>query len=193
MNYSLYWKWDNAISPERCKEIVESAGDSFHAASIGGKEDTKDVEVDLEKRKTNIHWSDDQKLFNLGSEYALIANEKAGWNFEVSALESFQIGQYPKGGHYNWHVDGIGVKTIDAPNNKLMHGKTRKISMVLWLNDDFEGGEFEFHPSLLKDNIIQPSIGTIVMFPSWLMHRVKPVTSGVRYSAVTWLVGNPVQ
>ena len=190
---SLYWKWDNAIAPERCQEIIDSAGDSFHSATIGGNEDSENNVVNQKTRKTNIHWSNDQNLFNMGSEYGSSANVQAGWNLEFSAMESFQIGQYPEGGHYKWHVDGNGIETINAPGNKLMHGKTRKISMVLWLNDDFEGGEFEFHKCYTKDNVIKPSIGTIVMFPAWVMHRVKPVKRGVRYSAVTWLVGQPVK
>ena len=75
----------------------------------------------------------------------------------------------------------------------MLNGKTRKISFVLWLNDNFEGGEFEFHSSHIEDNVIKPSIGTILCFPSWVMHRVKRVTKGTRYSAVSWLVGKPVK
>ena len=191
---SLYWKWDNAITPERCKEIIDSAGDSFHSAGIGGDNEDYNNVVDLKTRKTNIHWAhNDQDLFDMGSHYGSSANRQAGWNLEFSAMESFQIGQYPTGGHYNWHVDGMGIDTINEPSNEHLHGKTRKISMVLWLNDDFEGGEFEFHKSHTKDNVIKPSIGTIVMFPAWTMHRVKPVKKGIRYSAVTWLVGKPVR
>ena len=113
---TLYWKWNNAITPERCKEIIKSAKGTFKDASIG----------------------DD----------------------EVSGRLDYE---------------------------------RRKISFVLWLNDNFEGGEFEFHNSHIKDNVIIPSIGTIVCFPSWVMHRVKPVTKGTRYSAVSWLVGKPVK
>ena len=185
MNDIVYWKWDNKVSSERCKEIIDDAGDNFQPTGI--------EDYSYGAKGQGLFQSDDQKLFDLGSECVLEANKKSGWNFEYSAMESFQIGKFPQGGHYNWHVDGIGTHKINAPNNKLMHGKTRKISMVLWLNDDFEGGEFEFHPSHLKDNIIKPSVGTIIMFPSWIMHRVKPVTKGVRYNAVTWIVGNPVQ
>jgi PKHD-type hydroxylase len=195
MNKSLYWKWDNEITPERCKEIIDSAGDKFHTAQIGGEvENTNKTSINLKTRKTNIHWiNDDQKLYKMANNYGLSANQQAEWNFNFSSMESFQIGQYSKGGHYEWHIDGLGIYPINAPNNKFLHGKTRKISMVLWLNDDFEGGEFEFHPSVLRENrIIKPSVGTIIMFPSWIMHRVRPVTSGIRYSAVTWLLGNPV-
>ena len=66
--------------------------------------------------------------------------------------------------------------------------------MVCWLNEDFEGGEFEFHHSSIgkEGNIIKPTKGTIVFFPSWIAHKVHPVTKGTRYSLVTWFRGQPV-
>ena len=186
---TLYWKWDNALKPKRCKEIIDSAGDTFENAGLGDAKTRLDDEV----RKTLIHWSEEQDLFNMVNDFGNTANSKGQWGLETSAMESIQIGQYPTGGHYNWHVDGVGIEPINAPENEFLHGKTRKISFVLWLNDDFEGGEFEFHKSHTKDNVIKPKQGTIVLFPSWIMHRVKPVKKGTRYSAVSWLVGKPVR
>lgn len=185
---SLYWRWDNVITPKRCKEIIKSAKGTFKDATIGD-----DTRLDDETRKTLIHWSEEQDLFDMVNDFCTTANKNGKWGLETSAMESIQIGQYPTGGHYNWHVDGLGIVPINAPENKLLNGKTRKISFVLWLNDDFEGGEFEFHSSHIKDNVLKPSIGTIVCFPSWVMHKVNPVTKGTRYSAVSWLVGNPVK
>ena len=188
---TLYWKWDNAITPERCQEIIDSAGDTFEPAGIGGE--SYNTRTDNKTRKTNIHWSEDQELFDMVGHYGASANRQGEWNLQTNAMESIQIGQYPTGGHYDWHVDGLGLDPIDAPENELLHGKTRKISFVLWLNDDFEGGEFEFHKSHIKNNVIKPKQGTILLFPSWVMHRVKPVKKGTRYSAVSWLVGKPVR
>ena len=185
---SLYWKWDNAITPERCQEIIDSAKNSFETAVIGD-----DNRTDNKTRKTNIHWSEDQTLFDMVGHYGASANKNGGWNLQTSAMESVQIGQYPTGGHYNWHVDGLGLDAIQAPDNEFLHGKTRKLSFVLWLNEDFEGGEFEFHSAHIKENVIRPSIGTVVVFPSWVMHRVKPVKKGTRYSMVTWAVGQIVR
>jgi PKHD-type hydroxylase len=185
---SLYWKWDNAITPERCQEIIDSAGDTFETAFLGDENRT-----DNKTRKTNIYWSQEQELFDMVGHYGASANRQAEWNLQTNAMESIQIGQYPTGGHYDWHVDGLGLEPIDAPENELLHGKTRKISFVLWLNDDFEGGDFEFHSAHIKGGVIKPKQGTILLFPSWVMHRVKPVKKGTRYSAVSWLVGKPVR
>ena len=191
---SLYWKWENAITPERCQEIIDSAGDTFTPAGIGGSEDDSSAfRTDNKTRKTNIYWSQEQELFDMVGHYGASANRQGEWNLQTNAMESIQIGQYPTGGHYNWHVDGLGIEPMSAPGNEFLDGKVRKISFVLWLNDDFEGGEFEFHKSHIKNNVIKPKQGTILLFPSWVMHRVKPVKKGTRYSAVSWLVGKPVR
>ena len=84
---------------------------------------------------------------------------------------------------YGWHVDaGDG----DGTDGKML----RKLSMSLVLDSEFEGGELEIfdaprHKVLTFD--IKP--GTVCIFPSWVSHRVKPVTSGTRYSLVSWMNG----
>ena len=69
---SLYWKWDNAITPERCQEIIDSAKNSFETAVIGDENRT-----DNKTRKTNIHWSTDQTLFDMVGHYGASANRQA--------------------------------------------------------------------------------------------------------------------
>ena len=67
--------------------------------------------------------------------------------------------------------------------------KVSKLSLTIILNDDFEGGEFEFHNnhSPIKEN----GVGTAIVFPSYLVHRVRPITKGTRYSLVSWFCGEP--
>ena len=90
-----------------------------------------------------------------------------------------------------WHVDGNGLDTVMEGN---MVGLSRKISMVCWLNEDFEGGDFEIHKAhAMNENIIKPSKGTIIFFPAWTLHKVYPVTKGERFSLVTWFCGQPVK
>lgn len=89
----------------------------------------------------------------------------------------------------------------NLPNNPNMHGKIRKISVICQLTDPskYKGGELEFdfrRNSPIKESKteicteIQPK-GSIVVFPSYVWHRVKPVTSGTRYSLVMWNLGRP--
>ena len=125
------------------------------------------------------------------------ANKTAGWNLNIKAAESMQITRYKKGGFYAFHQDGKAdhLSVYDHPGNSFMHGHVRKISMSIILNDNFEGGAFEF-ASYNKEKCeitpIEAKAGDIIFFPSGMEHRVAPVTKGVRYSLVNWFVGPPV-
>jgi len=184
-----YWKYDNAFDDETIAKIMKIGDGEWETATTMNKEDPTNEEV----RKTDLIWNNDQWLYDAVWPYMQNANTNANWNLNIDSAESFQLGRYEDGGHYDYHTDGDGIKPIDAPDNKFLHGKARKISMVLWLNEDFEGGEFQFHPSICKDDPIKPTKGTLVFFPSWHMHKVHPVTKGTRYSLVCWFNGDPVR
>ena len=98
-----------------------------------------------------------------------------------------QITRYKKNGHYDFHFDGNGF-TRSQVENKFIKNKTRKLSMTIVLNDNYEGGEFEFFNN---KSLIKEKTGTIIVFPSYIVHKVKPVTKGTRYSLVVWFCGEP--
>ncbi len=120
----------------------------------------------------------------------LDANEGAGWNYEITASESSQLTRYGEEGFYTWHLDGIGShrEVNNEPNNKFLHNNTRKLSMSIILNDDFEGGDFE-----IRSDPATPKLpkGSVIVFPSFIEHRVAPIIKGTRYSLVAWFVGPP--
>ena len=124
------------------------------------------------------------------------ANKEAGWRYEIKAAESCQITRYKKGGFYSFHRDGCGdhLSAYNNPQNSFLHGYVRKLSMSVMLNDNFDGGAFEFASYSKGDCVITPieaSSGSVIFFPSSMEHRVSPVTKGTRYSLVTWFVGPP--
>ena len=100
---------------------------------------------------------------------------------------------------YDWHCDSW-ENVYDNPSNPDTHGKIRKLSVTCSLSapEDYEGGELEFDfrnmdpdkPTIRKCAEIAPR-GSIVVFPSHVWHRVKPVTKGTRYSLVIWNLGYP--
>jgi len=121
------------------------------------------------------------------------ANDQAGWKYDIKAAETIQITRYKKGGFYGFHKDGRGdnLAAYNRPDNHFLHGNVRKLSMSILLNDDYEGGGFEF---ATLNKIYTPDfdkLGSIMVFPSFMMHRVKPVTKGTRYSLVSWFLGPP--
>ena len=96
--------------------------------------------------------------------------------------DQIQVTQYKKTQHYGWHIDQ-GPLTNDRP-------LPRKLSITLLLNDNFEGGDLEIYSP--QDQTIYPvpmKAGTYCVFPSWVPHRVSPVTKGTRYSLVAWMNG----
>lgn len=108
------------------------------------------------------------------------------YQFEVDSCEVPQLLSYEVGGHYKPHIDGEGIWT--APDQTQIWRKTvdRDLSMVLYLNDEFEGGDFVFPDLKIR---IRPEPGLLVCFPSnrFYRHGVEPVTKGRRFSMVTWM------
>jgi hypothetical protein len=100
------------------------------------------------------------------------------WKYHITHSNQAEFLMYDVKGKYETHVD-----TFHAHSNE-----TRKLTVLVFLNDDFEGGKFyianegrRLYPEQKK--------GTILIFPSFMPHGVEPVTKGVRYSVVTWMVG----
>ena len=113
------------------------------------------------------------------------ANEQM-WQFHLTnLLEDIQFTEYDADyeGHYDWHMDMGGEES-----------STRKLSITIQLSDpsDYEGGELQF---LLNRTVheTERSQGTVVLFPSYLLHRVNRVTRGRRQSLVLWIHGPPFQ
>ncbi len=187
MNKSnAYWKWDKEISHETCQKIINLGKGKWEQATTAGSQ--------TKFRKSNIIWIREQWVYNLIWNYMLAANEQAGWKYNMLAVENCQLTQYDKSGFYSWHRDGSGShnEVYNTLDNKFLYGNTRKLSMSILLNSDFEGGEFEISlDEASKDNDMKLDKGSIIVFPSFIEHRVKPVTKGTRYSLVCWFVGPP--
>jgi predicted 2-oxoglutarate/Fe(II)-dependent dioxygenase YbiX len=100
---------------------------------------------------------------------------------EIGGVESnLQLAQYDSGdrGFYNWHTDFATIR----PHRKI------SISIQLSRPEDYDGGDLEF----LYGTDPQPvdkTRGTLIAFPSFMLHRVTPVTRGRRWSLVAWILG----
>jgi len=107
------------------------------------------------------------------------------YNIQVWDSEVPQLLRYGVGGHYAPHIDGRSIWI--APNGDKIWRKStdRDLSFVLFLNDELEGGECVFPDLHIQ---VKPKPGLLVVFPSDqnYLHGVNPVTSGERYSIVTW-------
>ena len=89
--------------------------------------------------------------------------------------------EYNVGGKYDWHIDVFHTESTPIP-------ACRKLSMTVMISDEseFEGGKLEFQGSPLPEELKQ---GDICVFPSYLPHRITPVTKGQRNVIVGWIHG----
>jgi len=108
------------------------------------------------------------------------------YQFEIRGYEDPQLLRYGVGGMYEPHIDGEGI-WMNSDGSKVWRKTVdRDISLVLYLNDDFEGGEFVFPDLHMK---LSPKAGLLLCFPSshHYRHGVLPVTKGERFAMVTWM------
>tara|TARA_E500000318_G_scaffold111703_2_gene131317 strand:+ start:389 stop:1108 length:720 start_codon:yes stop_codon:yes gene_type:complete len=112
------------------------------------------------------------------------------YNFDVNGYEMMQYTVYHdhEKGKYDFHQDTIMGHAL--PDDMY---ETRKLSVTFLLSEpgvDFEGGEFQINSGEEKNSeTIVMKKGDVIVFPSFLIHRVKPVTKGTRKSIVIWVVG----
>jgi PKHD-type hydroxylase len=180
VNHFNYYYFSNAFTPEEL-DVIKTIGNSYpkKQAEVGGGDDSQVSDY----RKSEISWipeePNNQWLYDKISDYAITANKEM-WNFDIWGYhDTLQFtNYYGDGGHYDWHADlGPGISN-------------RKLSVVLQLSDpqEYVGGELQMNTgggitSVLKE------YGLLCFFPSFVLHRVTPLTSGTRTSLVTWLCG----
>lgn len=174
-----YWKWNEAIPKSVCEAILnEIDWNTIDKGVVFSTNKKEIVKLDENIRKSKIVWQDFLSPVGcIAQAYIAAANTYAEWNYDLTSQESIQISKYEEGDFYNWHVD------LQPPN---YNNTQRKLSFSLVLNDDFEGGDLEIEKAENNPVLRQ---GSIVVFPTFLSHRVAPVLKGVRYSAVTWASG----
>ena len=196
----------DTIDKKTCNKLKRLARNNWENATVDTKKDTTDEErvtglkpdykPDSRIRMSDVSWVTDQWVYDTIWPFMTQANNAGGWKYDIKAAESGQITRYKKGDFYNFHTDGMGdhLSAYEMPGNAFMHGHVRKLSMSVILNDNYEGGEFEFASYSKEKCIITPvevEAGSIIVFPSVMEHRVAPVTKGIRYSLVTWFLGPP--
>lgn len=130
-------------------------------------------------RKTKIGWTQQSHLINLVKEYTNIAN-RAVFGLDVDFVPALQFGEYSEGCLYDWHHD------IDWTADSMYD---RKLSFVLQLTDpsEYEGGVLEFKS--VQTPYQFSTQGSIIVFPSYLEHRVTEISKGIRHSLVCWAEG----
>lgn len=169
----------DAFTDDECDKIIKYGNSKeLVVGATGGKLPTTD-----KIRKSMVNFIEPDKDFDwvymkLTDIIDYLNNDF--FNFDLLGFgENIQFTKYEAPtGHYSWHTD------------KFLGKKIRKLSIVLQLSDedDYVGGDLELKFGDNVDNMIRKR-GTILCFPSYVLHRVTPVTEGTRYSLVAWITG----
>lgn len=163
---------------------------------ILSKYDTTLINTEQYKNTEHLNW----KFLDTGESAQISAAEgliilktleanRQIFNFDIDSSIGTKYLVYKDGDRSDWHVDGaLGV--LDDIDQDVVW---RKMTVVVGLTDDYEGGVFQFiNPSYPPESCIYSvkiGKGDALMIPPYLMHRVTPVTSGVRKVLVFWMCG----
>ena len=177
------WVYNDVLTEKDCDMLIKlytqapdeqaGIGDNFVDAS----------KIDKSVRNVNrvvlpVHKGIGARLAAVG----LDANAQR-WKFDIKKANQSEFLKYPAGGgRYKGHIDTF------LSNDPKHQEECRKVTILAFLNDDFKGGKFFLQTGHKKTYPPQKK-GTVLAFPSFLLHGVEDVEEGERYSVVTWLVG----
>lgn len=178
--------WPTVFNDEELNTIVKRYDElSLNEAVVGNQS------VDHSYRKSKVHFeyvnNSNQWIFDRLIHLVTVANDNY-FQFDLTGFECFQYTTYTEGEYYNYHVD-TRYNTFSVDKDTAL---CRKLSVSILLNDtsEFDGGNFQLcigNP----DTPIELHLdrGSAVFFPSTMLHRVTPITKGLRKSLVVWALG----
>jgi PKHD-type hydroxylase len=173
------------LSPDECAQVIALAAEC--AMSDAGLVRTKSHDI----RRADLAWLEDipaadwvmDRMVRIVTDVNRGGANRDGFGFALDDFaESAQVARYgaDRQGHFDWHTD-IGAGPLAA---------RRKLTVVVQLSDPavYQGGALEVRPD---NNVAQADAaqGTATVFPSFVLHRVTPVTIGTRWSLTLWAHG----
>ena len=186
-----FWQmWSGVLPDETVNHIIEVAESyPLNEATVGNNpSQTKNLP---DVRRSKVSWLNvldekTQRINNLCFIYFCHANRNC-FGFSIDKIYDIQYTEYDSKnkGHYEEHMDCF------MGHGEMSH---RKLSMTIQLSDsnDYEGGDFIFNEKQVDKVPLPKDLrkkGTILVFPSFVLHGVKPVTKGKRKSLVSWIEG----
>lgn len=191
-----YCYWENSFTNDELDKICEilSSSELTDACVAANNLELEIINPiptldEVRKSKVSFHTLKDENKWifdRLNSVIELVNNR--WFNFDINGYDQLQYTEYHSSnlGCYGWHTDLFyGPPPTDS------YSETRKLSLTLLLNEpgiDFEGGELQFGHEKNSESV-NAKKGTIIIFPSFELHQVSPVTKGVRKSLVVWVLG----
>lgn len=192
--HNQYQIFTSAFNDQFCDHIISAAKLYPEQGGVVGSVDAATGEanytLDQQTRNSTIRWVDiyaHREINTILNDYVNAVNSSL-FGFDISfGFNSLQYTEYngdgPAPQFYDWHQDCLFDNAV----------LDRKLSAVVQLSnpDDYEGGLFEMEGCARPLFNVEPFLprGSLLIFPSYLKHRVLPVTKGLRKSLVTWYNG----
>jgi len=174
---NLFAFWNNAFSKEECQTIINIAKDKgLIKGKTQEKSNVRDSKISWLNPVDGMDW-----VFRRVTDIVLNLNERF-FKFDLFGInEGFQFTNYEApSGKYGKHVD------------RGMNMAVRKLSISIQLTnpEEYEGGELKLYDGDEEEaNVMDKTQGTLILFPSYVLHEVMPVIKGERNSLVTWVTG----
>jgi len=185
----MWQLWESRFSKGFCERVISLASLLPEQQAVVGS-GGNGPRTDTTMRRSKVRWLNgtmpDFKDFYLNIVDMFRDGNRRAFGAELWHLHDMQFTQYNAAdeGFYDWHND-VMWESPDCGH--------RKLSMVIQLSDpsEYEGGDLEIQPLHREppDPTVLRKQGNVIVFPSFLMHRVTPVTKGTRYSLVAWMEG----
>ena len=172
-----YACWDGLFTVAELDDLEAIAAGARGATTVG---DASGWRQDDQVRRSRVSWVVGETWLYDRLAPVIAELNARHWGLDLTGFgEAFQAtrDEASEDGHYDWHQDYGAVVS-------------RKLSMVIQLTDPalYEGGDLEIMTGPVP-MAVQKLRGRVVLFPSYQLHRVTPVTSGTRHSLVAWLSG----
>lgn len=174
--------WEDAFTEQELNWLQQQAKNADKRGNVG---ESPDKQILDKIRRSDVAWlaknNETAWVFKkLG--HVVSTLNRMYYRFDLTGIgEDLQLTNYnaSEQGMYGWHQDYGG-------NNS----PSRKLSLVLQLTDpsEYEGGNLQVMTEVNPTNVPKQR-GLIVVFPSYTVHQVTPVTQGSRQSLVSWIIG----
>ena len=171
--------YEEVVPHVLCRDII-NYGFNFQPSTYAnhkGKTKTSNERVCMDEvwiKNGNVYYNDIKAAF----EYTIKKYSEEHELFFAIHHTDFRANKYSEGGFMSKHCDNIHHS----------HGQKYgfpQVSSLLFLNDNYEGGEF-----VVADEVYNTKKGSALIFPSNFMfpHEVKPITKGIRWSIIAWIM-----
>ena len=174
---------DQALTPDEIERIFVLTNKLEPTqATLNGK-------VETESRSCKTAWLpyDDEHAWLYGRLYDLVCvvNEHGYFFDPIDFVEPIMYCEYDVDDHYGWHTD--------LASHPPFSSRKLAITVQLSASDDYRGGTLEFAVTPETTYTVSRAKGSVLIYPTYIAHRIQPVTKGKRKSLVFWVGGTSFQ